>query len=124
MQVIFWLFSVFNADAIQNIEMHKGNMPATYGGRLASVLDVSMKEGNNKNYHAEGGLGLISSRITLQGPIKQDTSSFIISARRTYVDVVIKPFANKNSPLKASDYYFYDLNAKVNYKISDKDRYI
>jgi len=119
---LFGFFSVFNADAIQNIEMHKGNMPATYGGRLASVLDVSMKEGNNKNYHAEGGLGLISSRITLQGPIKQDTSSFIISARRTYVDVVIKPFANKNSPLKASDYYFYDLNAKVNYKISDKDR--
>lgn len=119
---LFGFFSVFNADALQNVEVHKGNMPANYGGRLASVLDISMKEGNNKKYGAQGGIGLISSRLTVEGPVKKDTSSFIISGRRTYVDVVMKPFINKTSPFKQSSYYFYDLNAKVNYRLSDKDR--
>lgn len=119
---LFGFFSVFNADALQNIEVHKGNMPANYGGRLASVLDISMKDGSNRKYRAEGGLGLIASRLTVEGPIKKDTSSFIISGRRTYVDIVMKPFLRKTSPMKESDYYFYDLNAKVNWRVSEKDR--
>jgi hypothetical protein len=119
---LFGFFSVFNADALQNIEINKGNMPANYGGRLASVLDISMKEGNNKKYSAQGGIGLISSRLTFEGPIKKDTASFIISGRRTYVDLVMKPFIKDTSPLKQSSYYFYDLNAKLNYRLSDKDR--
>ncbi|PLW94472.1 MAG: TonB-dependent receptor [Marinilabiliales bacterium] len=119
---LFGFFSVFNADALQNVELTKAGMPANYGGRLASVLDISMKDGNMKKYHAEGGLGLISSRLTVQGPLKKDTASFIVSARRTYADVVMKPFIRKTSPMKNSGYYFYDLNAKVNYRISDKDR--
>ena len=115
-------FSVFNGDAVKSITLTKGGMPAQYGGRLASVLDISMKEGNNKQYHAEGGIGVISSRLTIQGPIKKDTGSFIISGRRTYIDVLAKPFAKPGSPLKNSGYYFYDLNAKANYRLSDKDR--
>jgi len=115
-------FSVFNGDAVKSINLIKGGMPAQYGGRLASVLDISMKEGNNRQYQLEGGIGIISSRLTMQGPIKKDTGSFIISARRTYIDVLAKPFAKPNSPLKHSGYYFYDLNAKVNYRLSDKDR--
>jgi hypothetical protein len=115
-------FSVFNGDAIKDVNLIKGGMPAQYGGRLASVLDISMKEGNNKTYHAQGGIGIVSSRLTIEGPIKKDTSSFIISGRRTYIDVLARPFAKKDSPLKNSGAYFYDLNAKVNYRISDKDR--
>lgn len=119
---LFGFFSVFNADALQNVELTKAGMPSNYGGRLASVLDISMKDGNMKKYQVEGGLGLISSRLTVQGPIKKDTSSFIISARRTYADVVMKPFIKKTSPMRNSGYYFYDLNAKLNYRLSDKDR--
>ena len=115
-------FSVFNGDAVKSINLVKGGMPAEYGGRLASVLDISMKDGNNKEFHAEGGIGVISSRLTVQGPIKKDTGSFIISARRTYIDVLVKPFVSSNSTLKNSGYYFYDLNAKLNYRLSDKDR--
>ncbi len=119
---LFGFFSVFNADAIKNINLIKGGIPANYGGRLSSVLDISMKEGNNRKYEVDGGIGLISSRLTVQGPIKKDTSSFIISARRTYIDILIKPFIKKTSPFKGSGYYFYDLNTKVNYTFSDKDR--
>lgn len=119
---LFGFFSVFNADAVKNIELTKGGMPANYGGRLASVLDINMKEGNNRSFHGAGGIGLISSRLTLEGPIKQDTSSFIISGRRTYIDVLMKPFIPDSSPFNGSGYFFYDLNAKVNYKLSDKDR--
>ncbi len=115
-------FSVFNGDAIKSVNLIKGGMPAQYGGRLASVLDISMKEGNNKEYHADGGIGLISSRLTIEGPIKKDTSSFIVSGRRTYIDVIARPFAKPDSPLKNSGAYFYDLNAKINYRVSDKDR--
>jgi hypothetical protein len=119
---LFGFFSVFNPDAIKNVELTKGGMPANYGGRLSSVIDITMKEGNNKEFKAEGGLGLISSRLTLEGPIKKDTSSFIISARRTYIDLLIDPFIPKSSSFKGTGYYFYDLNAKVNYIVSDKDR--
>lgn len=119
---LFGFFSVFNADALKNVNMIKGGMPANYGGRLSSVLDISMKDGNYKEYHVEGGIGLIASRFTAEGPIKKDTSSFIISGRRTYVDVVAAPFIKEDAPLKGSGYYFYDLTAKLNYKISDNDR--
>lgn len=119
---LFGFFSVFNADAVKNIELTKAGMPANYGGRLASVLDISMKEGNTHDYHVEGGIGLISSRLTVQGPIKEDTSSFIISGRRTYADLIIKPFVKKTSAFKGSGYYFYDLNTKINYRFTDKDR--
>jgi hypothetical protein len=119
---LFGFFSVFNADAVKNIELTKAGMPANYGGRLASVLDISMKEGNTHEYHMEGGIGIISSRLTVQGPIKRDTSSFIISGRRTYADLIIKPFVKKTSAFKGSGYYFYDLNTKINYRFTDKDR--
>lgn len=119
---LFGFFSIFNSDAIKNISVIKGSMPAQYGGRLSSVLDVAMKEGNMKKYEVEGGLGLIASRISVQGPIKKDKASFIVSARRTYFDVLTKPFISKSSDFYGSGYYFYDLNTKVNYKFSDKDR--
>ncbi len=119
---LFGFFSVFNADAVKSVELTKAGMPAYYGGRLASVLDIYMKEGNMKKYEVEGGVGLIFSRLTVQGPIKKDVSSFIISGRRTYIDILAQPFLKETSPLKKSDFYFYDLNAKVNYIISPKDR--
>lgn len=115
-------FSVFNGDAVKSVNLIKGGMPAQYGGRLASVLDISMKEGNNKTYHAQGGIGLISSRLTIEGPIKKDTGSFVVSGRRTYIDAIARPFSKPGSTLRNSGYYFYDLNAKVNYRLSDKDR--
>ena len=115
-------FSVFNGDAIKNVNLIKGGMPAQYGGRLSSVLDISMKEGNNQKFHVTGGVGIIASRLTIEGPIKKDKASFIISARRTYIDVLSKPFFKPGSAFAGTSYFFYDLNAKVNYKISDKDR--
>ncbi len=114
---LFGFFSVFNADAVKDINLIKSGMPANYGGRLSSVVDISMKEGNNKKFNVDGGIGIISSRLTIQGPIKKDTCSFIISGRRTYIDVIMKPFVENNLP-----YFFYDLNAKINYRLSDKDR--
>lgn len=120
---LFGFFSVFNSDAVQNITLTKGNMPANYGGRLSSVLDIQMKEGNNKRFGAQGGIGFVSSRLTIEGPIKKDTSSFIISARRTFLDLLLgPPFVSKESDISGNKYYFYDLNAKVNYRLSDKDR--
>lgn len=120
---LFGFFSVFNADAIQNVTLTKGGMPANYGGRLASVLDIQMKEGNNKQYEVDGGLGIVASRLTVQGPIRKDTGSFIISARRTFLDLFFKPpFTPKSSDLYGNSYYFYDVNAKLNYRLSDRDR--
>ncbi|NLN72796.1 MAG: TonB-dependent receptor [Bacteroidales bacterium] len=119
---LFGFFSVFNADAVKSVELTKAGMPANYGGRLASVLDVHMKDGNMKKYEVEGGVGLIFSRLTVQGPIKKDTCSFIVSARRTYIDVLLQPFLKETSALKNTDFFFYDLNAKMNYVISPKDR--
>jgi hypothetical protein len=123
---LFGFFSVFNADALNNVELIKGGFPARYGGRLSSVLDISMKEGNMKEVHGEGAISLIASRITIEGPIKKDTASFIISARRTYLDVLAQPFIKSSL---ASDgekgsigYYFYDLNGKLNWKLSRRDR--
>jgi hypothetical protein len=111
-------FSTFNSDAIKDATIIKGNAPAQYGGRLSSELDVKMKEGNNKNYTVSGGLGLISSRLSIEGPIQEDKSSFILSGRRTYADVFLKA----TEKFKDNILYFYDLNAKANYKINDKNR--
>ena len=119
---LFGFFSIFNADAIKNVSLIKGGMPAQYGGRLSSVLDIAMKEGNDKETQVEGGIGLIASRVSLQGPIKKNKASYMISARRTYIDALTKPFVSRNSQFFGSGYYFYDLNAKVNYKFSEKDR--
>jgi hypothetical protein len=119
---LFGFFSIFNGDAIKNTTLIKGGMPAQYGGRLSSVLDISMKDGNMNNFQAEGGIGSISSRLSIQGPVQKDKSSFIISGRRTYIDALVKPFIKKGSQFDGSGYYFYDLNAKFNYKFSNKDR--
>jgi TonB dependent receptor/CarboxypepD_reg-like domain/TonB-dependent Receptor Plug Domain len=119
---LFGFFSIFNGDAIKSTSLIKGGMPAQYGGRLSSVLDISMKEGNDKNFVVQGGIGLIASRLSIEGPIKKNKASFIVSARRTYIDALVKPFIKKTSSFYGSGYYFYDLNAKINYKFSEKDR--
>ena len=119
---LFGFFSIFNSDAIKNTSLIKGGMPAQYGGRLSSVLDIAMKDGNNQKMEGEGGIGLIASRFSLQGPIKKNKASYMLSARRTYVDALVKPFIKKSSSFYGSGYYFYDLNAKVNYRFSEKDR--
>ncbi|GAC1426658.1 MAG: TonB-dependent receptor [Flavisolibacter sp.] len=119
---LFGFFSIFNADAIKSTSLIKGGMPAQYGERLSSVLDVSMKDGNNKQFHGEGGIGLIASRFSFQGPVIKNKASFIISARRTYIDALTHPFISKTSNFYGSGYYFYDLNAKINYSISEKDK--
>lgn len=118
---LFGFFSVFNADAIKHIDLIKGSMPAEYGGRVSSVLNIALKEGNSKEWTASGGLGLISSRLTVEGPVIKDKCSLILSGRRTYIDVLTKP-ALKGTAFEGTGYYFYDLNAKINYKISDKDQ--
>jgi hypothetical protein len=118
---LFGFFSVFNGDAIKNTTLVKGGMPAQYGGRLSSVVDVQMKDGNNQEFHAKGGIGLISSRLTLEGPIVKDKASFMVSGRRTYIDALLNPFI-KGTDLEGNSYYFYDLNTKINYRFSDKDR--
>lgn len=119
---LFGFFSVFNGDAIKNVSLIKGGIPAQYGGRLSSVLDVAMKEGNINRFQGEGGIGLIASRFSVQGPVQKNKSSFIVSARRTYIDALAKPFIKKSSGFYGSGYYFYDLNTKINYRFSDKDR--
>lgn len=113
-------FSTFNSDAIKDVTVYKGSMPAEFGGRLSSVLDITMNEGNNQDYHVSGGIGLISSKLNVEGPIQKGKSSFLISGRRTYADMFLK--LSNNESLKNSQLYFYDLNAKVNYTINDKNR--
>jgi hypothetical protein len=119
---LFGFFSVFNADAINNVELIKGGFPARYGGRLSSVIDISMKEGNMKKFQGEGSIGLISSKLTLEGPIVKDRTSFIVSGRRTYIDLLARPLMKAESEDEIMGYFFYDLNAKLNHKFSDKDR--
>ncbi len=113
-------FSVFNNDAIKDIKLYKSDMPASFGGRLSSVLDIRMKDGNSKQFAATGGIGSISSRITLEGPVLKDKSSFMLSGRRTYVDVFFPLFNNED--LKGSSLYFYDLNAKLNATLNPNNR--
>lgn len=112
------IFSTFNSDAIKDVTIIKGNSPAHYGGRLSSVLDVKMKEGNDKEYQVSGGVGLISSRLTIEGPIQKDKSSFIVSGRRTYADLL----ANLSPDFRDVKLYFYDLNAKANLEINKRNR--
>lgn len=119
---LFGFFSVFNADAIKSVNIIKGGMPAEFGGRLASVLEVKMNDGNNQRLGVDGGIGLLSSRLTLQGPIVKDKGSFIVSGRRTYLDLLLKAFIPKSSDFYGTSYFFHDFTAKVNYKITDKDR--
>lgn len=114
-------FSVFNADAIKNTTLIKGGMPANYGARLSSVVDIQMKEGNMKHFQVDGGIGIIASRLTFQGPIVKNKSSFILSARRTYALDLAQPAIDKTS-FAGTNYFFYDLNAKINYRFSKKDR--
>lgn len=111
-------FSTFNSDALKDVSILKGNSPAQYGGRLSSVLDAKMKDGNTSKYGVSGGIGLISSRLSVEGPLQKDKSSFIISGRRTYADLFLKA----SDKFKDNSLYFYDLNAKVNYQLNDKNR--
>lgn len=113
-------FSVFNSDAIKDLTVYKGHIPAEFGGRASSVLDIQMNNGNNKKFNASGGIGLISSRLTIENPIVKDKGSFMISGRRTYLDLFLK--ASKDEDVRNSVLYFYDLNAKANYKFGEKDR--
>lgn len=121
-QHLFGFFSIFNADALKNVKLIKGGFPARYGGRLSSVLDISMKEGNTKELHGEGSLGLIAAKMTLEGPIKSEKTSFLLSGRRTYLDLIARPFFQNVNNGEDGGYHFYDLNAKINHKFSDKDR--
>lgn len=113
-------FSTFNSDAIKDVTIYKGDMPAQYGGRLSSLLDIKMNDGNYKDYKVSGGMGLISSRINLEGPVVKDKGSFMISARRTYADLFLK--LSSDSDINQSVLYFYDLNAKANYQINRKNK--
>ena len=123
---LFGFFSVFNADAIKSVTLTKGGFPARYGGRLSSVLEINMKEGNMKEFKGEGAIGTVFSKLTLEGPIIKDKTSFIISGRRTYIDVLAAPFITTGLAAQNIDadvnLFFYDLNAKINHKFSDKDR--
>ncbi|MBC7759723.1 MAG: TonB-dependent receptor [Phormidesmis sp. FL-bin-119] len=112
-------FSTFNSDAIKDVSVFKGGMPAQYGGRLSSVLDIRMNDGNKKEYTAEGGIGLISSRLKVEGPIVRDKSSFMISGRRTYADAFLA--LAKDTSIRKNTLYFYDLNAKANYQLDQKN---
>jgi len=112
-------FSTFNADAIKDVSLYKGGMPAQYGGRLSSVLDVKMDDGNSKEFQFQGGIGLIASRLKAEGPIVKDKGSFMVSFRRTYIDLFLQ--ASSDSSINGSTLNFYDINAKANYKIDDKN---
>ncbi|MGL5890272.1 MAG: TonB-dependent receptor, partial [Bacteroidia bacterium] len=116
---LFGFFSVFNNDALKEVTMIKGGFPAQYGGRMSSVMDIRMKDGDFQTFHGDGGIGLLSSHLTLQGPIIKGKSSFLISGRRSYIDRVFKLAYGGQNILP---YYFYDANLKANYTISGKDR--
>ena len=123
---LFGLFSVFNSDAVQSVDLYKSGFPAQFGGRLSSVVDVKLREGDRQHYVATGGVGLISSRLTYEGPINKGKGSFIVSGRRTYFDIFTRALNRANekkenySPIP--DYYFYDFNAKANYTLGEKDQ--
>jgi hypothetical protein len=122
---LFGFFSVFNTDAIKDVSLIKGGFPARYGGRLSSVIEINMKEGNDQEFHGEGSIGIIASKLTLEGPIVKGKSSFIVSGRRTYIDLLARPLIKSALSSEGADgvfgYFFDDVNAKVNYKLSDKD---
>ncbi len=112
---VFGFFSVFNPDAIKDLKLYKGGIPARFGGRASSVLDIYQKDGNSNSFHANGGIGLISSRMLLEGPIVKDKGSFLVGGRGSYAHLLLKLSGNDNAA------YFYDLNAKLNYKLDDKN---
>ncbi len=116
------LLSVFNNDALQNVEFFKGNMPAQYGGRLSSVIDMRMKDGNRKKYGVSGGIGTLSSRLTVEGPIVKDKGSFILSGRRAYIDLLTKAMHALDDTSPVVPYYFFDLNLKANYNLNDRNK--
>ncbi len=118
---LFGFFSLFNGDALKSIELTKGGFPARYGGRLSSVLEMQMKDGDKQKIHGEAGIGIISSRLTLEGPILKDKLSFLVSARRTYIDILTQPLIKQQTGVNTG-YYFYDLNAKLNYIIDYKNK--
>jgi hypothetical protein len=113
-------FSTFNSDAIKDMTLYKGGMPAQYGGRLSSVLDIKMNDGNNQDYNVSGGIGLISTKLNVEGPIQKNKSSFLLTGRRTYADLFLK--LSNDSSINSNTLYFYDLNAKLNYQLGKKDR--
>src|SRR5690554_4287327 len=113
---LFGFFSVFNPDAIKDLTLYKGGIPAQYGGRISSVLDIYQKDGNNQELHATGGIGLVASRLLLEGPIKKDTASFLIGGRSSYAHLFLPLFGNDNIA------YFYDLNTKVSYNLNENNR--
>ena len=113
-------FSTFNSDAIKDLTVYKGGMPAQYGGRLSSVVDIKMKDGNNQQLHGSGGIGLVASRLALEGPIVKDKGSFLVTGRRTYADVFLKLSSNETT--KTASLYFYDFNAKANYTLNARNR--
>lgn len=123
---LFGFFSVFNADAIRDVSLTKGGFPARYGGRLSSVIEINLKEGNENEFHGEGSIGLLSSKLTLEGPIQKGKSSFIVSGRRTYLDLIFRPLIKAALKSDGVDgvigYFFHDFNAKINHKFSDRDR--
>jgi outer membrane receptor for ferrienterochelin and colicin len=124
---LFGFFSVFNADAIKDVKLIKGGFPARYGGRLSSVLEINMKEGNKKDFGGSASTGLVSTKLMLEGPIgKSEKTSFIVSGRRTYIDLLLRPIIQREFRNSGSEggtgYYFYDVNAKVNHTFSDRDR--
>jgi len=118
---LFGFFSLFNGSALKSIELTKGGFPARFGGRLSSVLEMNMKEGNKEEWQGEGGIGLISSNLTVEGPLKKNKSSLLISGRRTYADLFLRPIF-KLSEEENMGYYFYDLNAKVNYDFGRRNK--
>lgn len=119
---LFGFFSVFNADAINRVELIKGGFPARYGGRLSSVIDINMKDGNMKEFHGEGSVDIIAAKVTVEGPIKKDKTSFLVSARRTYIDVLAAPFIKLAETDASAGYFFYDLNTKFNHIINKRNR--
>ncbi len=117
---LFGLVSTFNINSINNVQLIKGGFPAQYGGRLSSIVDISMKDGNKENYQVEGGIGLLSANLTVQGPIIKKKASFIVSARRSYLDLIQRGFV----PASTTLYSFYDFNAKVNFELGKNDKII
>ncbi len=118
---LFGFFSVFNPDAVKDVKLIKGGIPSQYGGRVSSILDIRMKEGNSKKLAVNGGVGTIFSRLSIEAPIVKDKVSFILAGRRSYIDALVKPFVKKSSPIKDADFFFYDATAKINWKINDKN---
>ncbi len=117
---LFGLFSTFNVNALNNVQLIKGGFPSKYGGRLSSIVDITMKDGNKEAFHTEGGIGLLSTNLSVEGPIIKDKASFIVSGRRSYLDLLLKPFTP--AAKQGTTYRFYDFNAKVNFDIGKRDK--